>query len=481
MSILDKIQEKALKLISGRGINRIQDPISDIVLGSAAAGGAHPRTGTEFLLRSYSTMPWLRAVTGKIGKSIGATTWKLFIVRNGEQERAVRMKDIQRAPYESRHRLIRKVFEKGELEEIDDHPFLDLLHEGNPRISGSSLFELTSIYRDTVGEAFWILEKNILNTPVAVWPIPSHWVTAMPRIDFPFYRIRMGAHDFDVPVTEVISFIENDPADPYGRGSGIAKTLGDELETDEFAAKHTSSFFRNNARPDLIISADGLSRADTARLEQDWNEKHQGFWSSFKAHFINRKIDVQTLSQNFNEMQLKDLREMERNIIMQVYSIPPEKLGVLTQSNRATIESADAFYTKDILMPRLEDIRRTLQNQLVPFFDSRLIVDYESPIIEDKEHQLKVMVAMPGAFTINEWRAEASLESIGEDGEIFLVRPGEGTRNPEDAVDPPGGTDQGNPDEDDDKDDSKAIQNLIKAKMPEIARIASEKIKERII
>lgn len=122
-------------------------------------------------------------------------------------------------------------------------------------------------------------------------------------------------------------------------------------------------------------------------------------------------------------------------------------------------------------MPRLEDIRMTLQNQLIPFFDDRLIVDYESPIIEDKEHQLKVMEAMPGAFTINEWREEASLESLGDDGEIFLVRPGEGTRNPDEAAERP---EDG--DEDESSDDT--VENMIRSKMPEIIAATTKKIKE---
>ena len=41
-----------------------------------------------------------------------------------------------------------------------------------------------------------------------------------------------------MPPEDVIVFKDPDPANPYGRGSGIGKALGDELDTDEFAAQH---------------------------------------------------------------------------------------------------------------------------------------------------------------------------------------------------------------------------------------------------
>jgi len=34
------------------------------------------------------------------------------------------------------------------------------------------------------------------------------------------------------------------------------------------------------------------------------------------------------------------------------------------------------------------------------------------------------MRVQPAAFTVNEWRLEADKESLGEDGEVFIVMPG---------------------------------------------------------
>lgn len=406
--------------------------IGQAFLSPLSSGGAPPRLGTRELLEAYSQMPWLRAIVNKIGKAVGTTTWELFVDGTEAKGLSTTTK-LQRAdPYTRRSLLNKRVGTAG-LREIEEHPLLDLLIHPNETMTGTALFLLTQAHIDLVGEAFWLLERNGLGTPTAIWPIPPDWIRNFPTNNNPWYRLQIGnnAITMKIPVTEVIAFIDPDPLNPYGRGTGIAKSLGDELETDEYAAKHLKQFFFNSARPDLIISADNLSRADTATLETKWTQQHQGFWRAFKPQFLNRKVDVKEIGQNFQHMQMVELRKHERDTIIQVFGIPPEKLGIVNESKRSTISAADLFWQRDILEPRLEFIRECLQVTLVPQFDEKLILNYISPVIRDDEHRLEVMKAAPHWFTQNEWRFEAQkppLES-GDD----LMQPMNATRTDSDG------------------------------------------------
>lgn len=383
-----------------------------------------PEFGTTALLRSYSTMPWLRAVTNKIGQAIGTTQWKLFVQRDNDGK-AMQAGALRRTKTKKHFDALfdkqRTIFD---LEEIEDHPLLELLHHGNDQLPGQMVFQTTQIHLDLVGEAFWLLERNQLGVPIGIWPLPPNWVMEMPKPDKPFFVIRMHSKQMEIPVTEMVRFMDPDPKDPYGRGSGISRSLSDELETDEYAAKHLKSFFYNNARPDIIVSADHLSPADTARLEEKWLDKQQGFWNRFKPFFLSRKVDVQLLSQSFESMQLTELRKQERDTVMQVFGAPPEKFGILSSSNRSTIVSADLFWAKDVLLPRVEHMRNTIQDRLIPMFDEKLVLDFVSPSVDDKQLNIQVMSKQPGAFTKNEWRKMAQHEGLGEDGEVFIVQPG---------------------------------------------------------
>lgn len=386
-----------------------------------STGGTSPRLGTTELLKAYTEMPWLRALVNKVGKSVGSTHWTLLNVRESKNDRkSIRPYKLQRAPIELRRTLIKSYVKQERIGEIENHPLLDLLVRGNDHFLGQTVFQLVQMYLDLVGEAFLIKERNVLGTPVNLWPIPPDWIKEFPTTDNFSYKITIGAVQVDVPMTEIIAFIDPDPANPYGRGTGIAKSLGDELETDEYAAKHLKNFFFNRARPDIIISGDNLGTSDTKRLEERWLEKHRGFWNAFKPHFISRKIDITQLGQSFENMQMIEIRKHERDTVIQVYGVPPEKLGVVGESKRSTIAAADLFWTKDIITPRLEHIRMVLQEHLVRNFDDRLVLDYELPEVQDDEHRLEVMKAAPWAWSRNEWRETIGSDPDEERGDVYV-------------------------------------------------------------
>ena len=273
-----------------------------------------PKLGTPQLLAIYNESPWLRAVVRKVAVGVAGTQWRLYVKQNS-QKKAVRHKGLQNASYDVRKEMMKNMKVTDGLREIEEHPLIDLLQVGNPELHGQSVLQTTQVHIDLVGEGFWIKERNGLGVPTALWPIPPDWIRKLPTKSQPYFHLSSsaGSQVADVPVTEVIYFKEPDPANPYGRGSGTGKSLGDEIEIDEFAAKHIKSFFINRARPDLIISGDSLSRADSERLEELWNQKHKGFWKAWKPMFLSRKVDVKTLSQSFENMQMTDLRKQERD------------------------------------------------------------------------------------------------------------------------------------------------------------------------
>ncbi len=399
----------------------LTESIGSVVFSPSATGGTPPRLGTRELLLAYSKMPWLRAVVNKTATSVGNTNWQLFVLRPGGQRSAILPQKIQRADFHLRKKLLKQAATRGDLVEIEQHPLLDLLHHGNEVMLGEDILQTTQIHMDLVGESFWILEQDGLGTPSAFWPLPPDWIREFPTKERPTYRIRLSAREIEVPISEIVAFLDLDPANPYSRGTGIAKSLGDELEIDEYAAKHLKNFFFNRARPDLIISGDGISREDTLRMEEKWLDKHKGFWQSFKPSFLSRKVDVKELGQSFEHMQMIDLRKHERDTVIQVYGAPPEKFGILAQSNRSTIEAADFFWAKDIVLPRQERIRNTLQKRVVPKFDERLILDFETPIVQDKEFRLKVMARATWAHSIDEWRKLADEAPLDKNGNLHIV------------------------------------------------------------
>lgn len=417
MSFIKNLAVKALSSLAGKQAPLVTETGSVRIL--AGAKRTPPKRGTRQILDAYSTMPWLRASTNKISRAVGDTNWRVFAVRNGNGK-AIKDVRFSRADHKNRTQYLKEYVKKGELEEIIEHPLLDVLFGGNEFLTGSLNIQVLQLHLDLAGEGFMLKQRNDLGVVIALWPIPPHWMQQIPTPEADYFLIQWEGFHAQIPKTEIIWLTDPDPSKPYERGSSGAGALADELETDEFAAKYTKAFFYNSARPDVIISGDNLSPDDTKRLEQTWLDKHQGFWKSFKPFFISKSVEIKELSQSFKSMQLIELRKYERDSIHQFWGIPPEILGITDTSNRATIDAADFLFSKNVISPRVEMLRVILQRDLISDFDERIILDYENPVSEDREHKLNVYKAAPWAFDQNEWRDLAGDEPR-LDGEIFMT------------------------------------------------------------
>ena len=373
-----------------------------------------PRLGTSQLLQAYNTMPWLRAVVGRTSWMVASAHWQLYVAtekpsaKSLTRAKARRYRALARSMNPTKRQNTYKALRRSDsLREIEQSPALDLLEFGNARFPGMVCMQVMQTHLDLVGETSALIERNGLLTPGAFYPMPPTWVTELPRNGGSTFLVVAPGGTLEVPKQDMLYMYHPNPADPYDRGTGVGHALGDELETDEYAAKHLKAWFRNRARPDILVSGETLSIDNIKRMSEDWLQKMQGTQGFAKPYFINRKIDVQQIGHTFQEMQLSDLRKDERDIFIHVYGMPPEVFGIVENSNRATIDAADYLVSRYIAVPRLEFLRIWLQMQIIEQFDDRLILDYVSPVQEDREYELKVMQAKPAAFTVDEWREQA--------------------------------------------------------------------------
>ena len=401
------------------------------LLAGLLQGNSPPVRGSEELIKMYRRLPWLRAINSKIGTSVAAVTWELYVQRNGA--RAVRNQKLQKGDISYRQKTISQMKAVGEVEEVFDHPFLTLLDKANPAMTGRTARQITQIYLDIKGEAFWVLERNGSGMPIEYWPIPPHWVAEMPTVKRPSFRVNWQGWQGQIPETEILWLRDVNPENPYGRGTGIAEALTDELETDEYASKYVKSWFYNNATPDLLIGVEGADESELKRAKQKWEDQHRGFWRAFRSHWHSGKMNVEQLGYNFQQQQLIRLREFERDIILQAYGVSPEILGITESSNRATAQAASFIFANWVLVPRLELLRSEMQEKLIPQFDEKLILDYVSPVPADQEYNLQVAEKVPWSRTLNEWRELQGLPP-DEAGDFYRVPMG---TSPEPQGQPP--------------------------------------------
>lgn len=317
-----------------------------------------------------------------------------------------------------RHHVIKGT----DLETVDSHPMLDLIRRGAPSygITGRQVVELTQVYLDLAGECFWYLPRSVLGSPAEIMAFPPHWITEVPspndaegyyKVDSPYLKARIAA-------TEIAWLKQPSAVDPIGRGSGIGMTISEDLDIDEYAARTLASRFENNATPEFIVAIEGLTAQQAPDVEARFLQKHRGFNRSGLPHFTSGKTKVTQLSPKIVDLNVDVLRNSSAKNIREAWGVPPEALGIIDNSNRATIDAASYLFALLVTDPRLKFLEEAINTHVLWRFagSESLVASYESPIPEDWQFASNVMGAHPEAFSVNEIRALVGLEPV-EGGE----------------------------------------------------------------
>ena len=355
-------------------------------------------------LKAFNELPWLRATITKLANSLAANDWEILLVTTETDD-------------------------TGETVVVEEEPnslipLQSFLNSPNPDLSWSQLLWLTDVYLELVGECFWYL-TNISGLGIQAYPLQPDKVVRVPTYEDPFYHFASYKGEQILDPKDVIAFSHPDPTNPLmGRGVGLAQSLSHDLDTDDAASRYVLSYFNNSARPPLLIYGEGLNAERVRQMEDDWNQASQGFWNAGKARFLSRKVEIKELSQKFEGTDIVNLRQHQRDVVASVMGVPPEILGILQASNRATIDAADLFFSRYTLKPRLDFLQEIFNQQLVPRFDDTgtVVMKYINPTQKDKETILKAARFMPSALSINDWRELMEFDPLdGDDGDCYLV------------------------------------------------------------
>lgn len=390
-------------------------------LGGSLSAGSMLRRGTSEVLKAYNESPNLRRVVSLLAYSLASVTWYLEKPKGGRGARSFSLAQMAGG------RQLRKKAAAQSGQRVDAHPFLDFLARGSPILPGLQSMKASFAYGELAGEQIWVLLGDDNKAPTSWFLIPPPWLRQTPSPGIPNFVIDIGNHAVRIPAESVFYIRDPDLENPYVRGVGMGRTLGDEIDSDEYAAKLLKHVLANKGFHDVLVAVKGASDATMRDVEARYNNRHRGYWNSGRGVFFDaEKMEVKTATQSMTELRLLELRQWEWDILRETFGIPPELLGQVENSNRATIQEAEGIFARYVLTPRLETMRMSMQAFLLPRWAELKgwLIEYESPEPEDTERRITVMKAHPTAFTENEWRAEAGLPPTEWGEDRYLPKPG---------------------------------------------------------
>lgn len=373
--------------------------------GSGADAGLSGSRGQAGWLRTYEKSARLHAVVSRISEDVACNPWTL----------SQRIKG-------------------GKLTAVTDGPFAEWRKAPWKTFSGGSWFSLmylTQTWIDLVGEAFWLIRYRN-GAPYETIPIPPSWVSSTPAdsndgmfaVCVPNNVTQTGER---IPARNMLWFRRPSASNPFNRGRGRAQSLDDEVTQEELASKFETSYFRNSARPDLVVFLEGLEDDPTSvkRLKQQWDDHHRGALNAHRPAFLPAKGRLEQVPVSLKEMAFLELRTFHRDVIWQEFGVPPEIMGAVENSNRATAEAAMLIYGQMVLLPRLTFLMQELERWFLPLFnDQSLKFHFVNPVRETQEFKLEKSIEMykAGLLERDEAREDQGYDPLdGERGKSISI------------------------------------------------------------
>jgi HK97 family phage portal protein len=304
------------------------------------------------------------------------------------------------------------------IEEVVDHPLLKLFRNVNMVHNSFDLWELTELYLEVQGSAYWLLDfEPGLGIPANIWILPSQNVTPKRRpgspnlIDAYEYRAR-GSEDF--PAERIIHFRFPDPRDPYTSGLSPLRACFEQVAlTSNYAAMKQSNY-ENTGIPSVVLSPEEVvGEEERARLEQQWAQKFRRGGSG-RALVAESSFKINVLSHSMGDLAaLADMQATKEDIV-NAFHVPMPFLSGRT--NLANMQASDYLHKTLAITPRLRRRDEKLNEQLVPLYDpsGRLFLASSDPtpaneilLLQQEQAHLK-----HGVRTINEIRGARGLPLV---------------------------------------------------------------------
>jgi HK97 family phage portal protein len=322
---------------------------------------------------------------------------------------------------------------KNKAEVIETHDIYNLLENPCPsdrELTGWTIRYFVFACYALVGEAYLLKVRDKRGKIIALQPVAPSWVVQTPSATARYWEIyplgTAGGKSIFVPVEDVICFKDIDLNDPYGRGRGTSEAIGDEIQSDEYASKYSKNLFFNDATPSAIIYAPNGNKETADQIKQTWMQKMAGFRHAKEPMVLTgENSKFEKISQSPTELDFVESRRFLRDSANEHYHIPPEIMGILQNSNRSTIDSAEYLLNKNVLADYLRMFERVINSQLLwEDYDKEqnLILHHENNISEDIQQKLQILNdgLSRGVLTVNDWRVGMGFEPDEKGGDVYL-------------------------------------------------------------
>lgn len=266
-------------------------------------------------------------------------------------------------------RLPLKVYERGVdgRSEARGHPYRELLARPNDSHDPFKFWQWVSSTRDVYGEAFLGKIRDAGGRPVAL--VPLHPTAMFDETDEvtgkTVWRFETGRVRFEgIPDSDLVHFSDYNPL-TLVRGMSALEPLRATLENEDAARRATSAFWRNGARPSVLLQhPSNITQGAQDRLKAQWDVIHAGVDNFARTAILEEGMSAQVVQLSAEDSQYVETRKLNREEVCAAYDIPPPVVHILDHATFSNITEQMRSMYRDTMAPILGSIESVLEFDL---------------------------------------------------------------------------------------------------------------------
>lgn len=308
---------------------------------------------------------------------------------------------------------------ESELFSLVDGPsrLLDVWLGGNARMSAFDVrFALVANYL-LAGGVYTVIERNAIGQASQLYPFPVRKVSKTGRT----YKAEDGETRFvDVDESDVWIWRAIDPAAPYSSVAGLGSAIATELGIDEQAAQVAARRFSSNGTPPGVFVIQGASEEDLDELRDEYASR-SNVEDVGRLMWLGEKVEYVQVGESLADMSVESLRDQSRKRIRQAAGVPPEIMGDVEDSNRATSAEAQRIFAIRVVEPICRSLADYLNRWLPQSIGSEDVLSYLSPAGEDSDAKMELLKVAPGIVRVGAALRCAGFEGYGDDRDDMSI------------------------------------------------------------
>ena len=376
--------------------------------------------------KQYKGTPY--ACIRKIAPAIAAASLHLFIPEgNGNASKFPSVKASRRCAIadDTKNFLLTRPHCKAAMavnenvEELTQHPALDVFKRANGSMTRSQLFDKLGIDMVLHGNTYWHPIMNNADTFPAmiqvirvgtIKPVEKDGIVTgyeMPR------RWPMPPKKFKLE--EILHFFYPNPHS-ISEGLSPVSAASQRISGEVGIATVQNSTLKNKGIPaGLVKIIKRMGDEKFVEFKKEWSELYAGTANDGKVGFAQGDWEFIKLAQTLEEMGYIEGAKMLREFIANDLQVPISKL-TMESSNRAAADAGNTEFLRDTILPNLTLIAEELTEGMIPLFPSLegtgAFYMFENPVGEDM--RMKIMARRvnrtTGVTTPNDERQEDGRE-----------------------------------------------------------------------